>query len=89
MKPTKLSAHIEYHEIIVPIVDTVRTQYFLHQYIVGGGWHVLLCGETGTGKTSCIQQMMLKLCGENGADVVHTCMVLLRPSDFSLLLFLL
>ena len=52
----------EFHTIIVPNTDTVRNEYLM-QVLVHGAHHVLFSGVTGTGKTICVNNMLL-----NGFD---------------------
>jgi len=47
------------HTIIVPTADTVRNAFLL-QSLIGNECHVLLSGNTGTGKTVVVQQELLK-----------------------------
>ena len=41
----------EYNQIIVPTIDSIRNNHFLHNCIKNK-IHLLLCGPTGTGKTA-------------------------------------
>jgi len=40
----------EFHNIFVPTNDSIRNNYFLH-LCIRNGYHMLVCGPTGTGKT--------------------------------------
>lgn len=50
----------EFHEIIVPTIDTVRNRY-LTQAILNTNTGVLLLGNSGVGKTVLVDQILLTL----------------------------
>ena len=43
----------DYHDLLIPTSDSIRNNYFLH-LCVRNKIHLLVCGPTGTGKTSNI-----------------------------------
>jgi dynein heavy chain len=49
----KYSRSISYFNILVPTADTVKFKYLLDK-LIGGGFNVLITGETGTGKSVII-----------------------------------
>jgi dynein heavy chain len=58
LRQLEIPAGSQFHQIIVPTADTVRNQFCLEQYIEEG-FHVIFSGITGTGKTVCVQNMLL------------------------------
>jgi dynein heavy chain len=52
-----ISPKLQVNEIIVPTVDTVRYTYLLDK-MVKANIPVLLCGNTGTGKTSYVKEVI-------------------------------
>ena len=49
---------LSFSEIIVPTADSVRNTYLL-DLLLSNDKHVLMCGETGTGKTININQYLM------------------------------
>eukprot|EP00398_MALV-I-01_sp_L67-1_P000742 gene742-313_t len=62
IKQLNIPDNAEFHTIIVPNTDTVRNEYLM-QILIHGSHHVLFSGVTGTGKTICVNNMLL-----NGFD---------------------
>jgi dynein heavy chain len=54
----EIQENAQFNDIIVPTVDTVRNSWLLDKLITHK-YHVLLTGETGTGKSLCIRQKLL------------------------------
>jgi len=49
-----------YFNILVPTADTVKYKYMI-KYLIGGGFNVLLSGETGVGKSVIIQDFITSI----------------------------
>eukprot|EP01052_Picozoa_sp_SAG31_P011054 SAG31_NODE_617_length_13514_cov_13.659858_2_plen_4275_part_00 len=58
----KIADNTPFHEITVPTIDTFRNAYWL-KTMIDHKYHLLFCGPTGTGKTQCVQDMLM-----NGLD---------------------
>jgi len=56
--PYKIPEGANFHELIVPTIDTVRTNWLL-DVLITHQHHVLLSGATGTGKSVCASQKLL------------------------------
>jgi dynein heavy chain len=54
----KIPEKAQFHEIIVPTLDTIRTNYIM-DLLITNHHHVLLTGPTGTGKTVAAQSKLL------------------------------
>jgi dynein heavy chain len=57
ISPYKYDSKMEYAELIIPTLDSVRYCYLFHTLLVNGK-HVLMVGPTGTGKTVNIQSQV-------------------------------
>ena len=55
LKP--VNSKLDFSEIVVPTMDSVRNTFFL-QHLMENGKHVLMVGDTGTGKTVNISQYL-------------------------------
>ena len=58
MSPFKFNPTMQYSDIIVPTIDTIRTAY-LTELLVNNKKQVLTVGATGTGKTSILTEKLL------------------------------
>jgi dynein heavy chain len=54
----EIDSKLSFSEIIVPTADSVRNTYLL-DLLLSNDKHVLMCGETGTGKTININQYLM------------------------------
>jgi dynein heavy chain len=57
MPKYKIGAHAEFSSILVPTIDTVRTNYMITEMIMNK-IHVLVSGDTGTGKSVQAKQVL-------------------------------
>ena len=53
-----IDADIQFHEMFVPTIESVRTTYLL-ELLIAHGKHVLFTGPTGTGKSASIRNVLL------------------------------
>ena len=54
----------EYHEVIVPTAESQRSSY-LTKMLLSNNFHVMISGQTGTGKTINANQLLTFNMGEN------------------------
>ena len=59
----EIGLHQEYHEVIVPTTESQRST-FLTKMLLSNGYHVLISGPTGTGKTINSSQLLTYNMGE-------------------------
>jgi dynein heavy chain len=57
---TKVNPKLDFSEIIIPTMDSVRNQYLL-QILTSNNRQVLMVGDTGTGKTVNISQFLSQM----------------------------
>eukprot|EP00966_Prymnesium_polylepis_P124068 2869146-Prymnesium_polylepis.1 len=57
---TRIPANAEFSQIIVPTLDTARYTFILDK-LLAQGMPSLFVGPTGTGKTSYVQKLLLRL----------------------------
>jgi dynein heavy chain len=68
-------SELQYHEILVPVIESVRSSYLL-ELLVNHGKHVLVSGPTATGKSVNIRNVL-----QNKIDRVNYTSVALNFSN--------